>query len=161
MTMTSVESMQQTKPRSDRDTFYILSIALVVLGLIISGYLSYVKLTEVPMVCVQGSDIFNCEVVQNSAYSRIAGIPIAWFGFAVYVALFILLSLQNRIPFLKENGILVVFGITLFAWLYSMYLVYLQFFVLQALCPWCLAHEAVMTVLFIVSCLRLRKSMMA
>jgi uncharacterized membrane protein len=159
--MTSVESMPQTKPHSDRDTLYIFSLALVVLGLIISGYLSYVKLTEVPMVCVQGSDVFNCEVVQNSAYSRIAGIPIAWFGFAAYVALFLLLTLQNRIPFLKENGILVVFGITLFAWLYSMYLVYLQFFVLQALCPWCLAHEAVMTVLFIVSCLRLRKSMMA
>jgi uncharacterized membrane protein len=161
MTMTSVESMRQTKLHSDRDTLYIFSLVLVVLGLIISGYLSYVKLTEVPMVCVQNSDVFNCEVVQTSAYSRIGGIPIAWFGFATYVTLFLLLSLQNRIPFIKENGILVVFGITLFAWLYSMYLVYLQFFVLQALCPWCLAHEAVMTVLFIVSCLRLRKSMIA
>ena len=158
--MTSVESMQQTKTPPMRNTLYILSLVLVVVGLLISGYLSYVKLTEVPMVCVQNSDVFNCEVVQNSAYSRIAGIPIAWFGFAVYVALFILLSLQNRINFLKDNGVLVFFGLTLFSWLYSMYLVYLQFFVLQALCPWCLAHEVVMTLLFIVSCLRLRKSMM-
>jgi uncharacterized membrane protein len=159
--MTSAKSMQPTETGSTRDTLYLLSLVLVVIGLVISGYLSYVKLTEVPMVCVQNSDVFNCEVVQTSAYSRIAGIPIAWFGFAVYVALFVLLLLQNRIPFLKENGVLVVFGITLFAWLYSMYLVYLQFFVLQALCPWCLAHEAVMTVLFIVTCLRLRKTMMA
>ena len=159
--MTSAKSMQPTETGSTRDTLYLLSLVLVVIGLVISGYLSYVKLTEVPMVCVQNSDVFNCEVVQTSAYSRIAGIPIAWFGFAVYVALFVLLLLQNRIPFLKENGVLVVFGITLFAWLYSMYLVYLQFFVLQALCPWCLAHEAVMTVLFIVTCLRLRKIMMA
>ena len=158
--MTSVESMQQTKTPPMRNTLYILSLVLVLVGLLISGYLSYVKLTEVPMVCVQNSDVFNCEVVQNSAYSRIAGIPIAWFGFAVYVALFILLSLQNRINFLKDNGVLVFFGLTLFSWLYSMYLVYLQFFVLQALCPWCLAHEVVMTLLFIVSCLRLRKSMM-
>lgn len=159
--MTSAKSMQPTETGSTRDTLYLLSLALVVVGLVISGYLSYVKLTEVPMVCVQNSDVFNCEVVQSSAYSRIAGIPIAWFGFAVYIALFVLLLLQNRIPFLKENGVLVVFGITLFAWLYSMYLVYLQFFVLQALCPWCLAHEAVMTVLFIVTCLRLRKTMIA
>lgn len=159
--MTSAKSMQPTETGSTRDTLYLLSLALVVVGLVISGYLSYVKLTEVPMVCVQNSDVFNCEVVQSSAYSRIAGIPIAWFGFAVYIALFVLLLLQNRIPFLKENGVLVVFGITLFAWLYSMYLVYLQFFVLQALCPWCLGHEAVMTILFIVTCLRLRKTMMA
>lgn len=159
--MTTAESTHQAENRPARDRLRALSLVLVVLGLIISGYLSYVKLTEVPMVCVQNSTVFNCEVVQNSAYSRIAGIPIAWFGFAVYAILFGLLLLEDRVPFLRENGIILVFGITLFAWLYSVYLVYLQFFVLQALCPWCLAHETVMTLLFILTCLRLRKSMTA
>lgn len=46
-----------------------LSLILVVGGLLVSGYLSYVKLTEVPMVCV-GGGVFNCEVVQNSVYSK-------------------------------------------------------------------------------------------
>ena len=113
------------------------------------------------MICVANSQTFNCEVVQNSAYSRIGGVPIAWFGFATYVVLLVLLLLENRIEFLKQNGILVIFGITLFAWLYSMYLVYLQFFVLNALCPWCLGHEIVMTLIFIVVCLRLRKTLAA
>ena len=150
-----------TETRPARDTLRLLSLALVVIGLLISGYLSYVKLVEVPLVCVQGSDTFNCEVVQNSAYSRIAGIPVAWLGFATYAVLFVLLLLENRITFLKENGVILVFGITLFAWLYSMYLVYLQFFVLKALCPWCLGHETVMTLLFILSLLRLRNTMTA
>jgi len=160
--MTIVQSTQsQADSREKRTRLRVVSLALMIAGLIISGYLSYVKLTEVPMVCVQNSDGFNCEVVQNSAYSRIGSIPIAWFGFAVYIVLLGLLLLENRVSFLSENGIIVVFGITLFAWLYSMYLVYLQFFVLQALCPWCLAHEVVMTLLFIVACLRLRKSLTA
>jgi len=159
--MTTIDSTQQTEVNSRHITLRVVSLALVILGLFISGYLSYVNLTEVPMICVANSDVFNCEVVQNSVYSRVAGIPIAWFGFAVYIVLFVLLLLENRVPFLKENGIILVFGITLFAWLYSVYLVYLQFFVLRALCPWCLAHEATITVIFFVSILRLRKSLMA
>ncbi|MEO8608867.1 MAG: vitamin K epoxide reductase family protein [Chloroflexota bacterium] len=158
--MTIVDSAQPTaETKPTRDLLRALSLILVIVGLAISGYLSYVKLTEVPIVCVANSEVFNCEVVQNSAYSRIAGIPVAWFGFAVYVVLFGLLLLENRIEFLRQNGILVMFGITIFAWLYSMYLVYLQFFVLKALCPWCLGHEATMTLIFIVACLRLRKTL--
>jgi len=160
--MTTINSAQPTsETRPPRDLLRTVSLALAIIGLAISGYLSYTKLVEVPVVCVTGSDTINCEVVQNSAYSHIAGIPVAWLGFATYLVMFGLLLLEGRIEFLKQNGTLVFFGITLFAWLYSMYLVYLQLFVLNALCPWCLAHELVMTVLFIVTCLRLRKSLAA
>jgi uncharacterized membrane protein len=158
--MTTVDSAQPTaETQSGRDILHTVSLILVIIGLAISGYLSYVKLTEVPLVCVANSEVFNCEVVQNSAYSRIAGVPVAWLGFATYIALFLLVLLEKRVEFLKQNGVLVIFGITLFAWLYSMYLVYLQVFVLKALCPWCLGHEVAMTLIFIVTCLRLRNSM--
>lgn len=134
----------------------ILSLILVVAGLFISGYLSYVKLTEVPMVCVGGS-VFNCEVVQNSVYSRLFGVPIAWLGFAVYIILAALLMLEDRIAFLREYSVTLFFGINLFAWLYSMWLVYAQFVLLQALCPWCLTHETIISVLFVVSMIRLKQ----
>lgn len=133
-----------------------LSLILIVAGLLVSGYLSYVKLTEVPMVCV-GGGVFNCEVVQNSIYSRLFGIPIAWLGFAVYIMLAALLILGDRIAFLREYGITLFFGINLFAWLYSMWLVYVQFVLLQALCPWCLTHETIISVLFVVSIIRLKR----
>lgn len=132
-----------------------VSLVLVVIGLIVSGYLSYVKLTNVPMACAANS-VFNCDVVQNSTYSRMFDIPIAWLGFATYIIIGILLLMQNRVAFLQEYGMLILFGIVLFAWVYSMYLVYLQFFVLRALCMWCLMHEANFTILFIVTTLRLR-----
>lgn len=133
-----------------------LSAILIIVGLFVSGYLSYVKLTEVPMVCV-GGGVFNCEVVQNSVYSRLFGIPIAWLGFAIYITLSVILVLEDRIAFLREYGITLFFGINLFAWLFSMWLVYVQFVLLQALCPWCLTHEIIITVLFVVSVIRLKR----
>jgi uncharacterized membrane protein len=131
---------------------------LVALGLLVSGYLSYVKLTDVPMVCM-GGGVFNCDVVQNSAYSRIFNIPIAWLGFATYLIIGGLLLFQYRTPFLREFGGMLIFGVVLFAFVYSMYLVYIQFVVLQALCQWCLTHEAIMTILFIVTCFRLKNEL--
>ena len=159
--MSSFENAQSsdivTNSKS-RDWLYILSIVLVVIGILISGYLSYVKLTDVPMVCVAGS-VFNCEVVQNSVYARLFNIPIAWLGFATYLVIGALLLLQNRVGFLREYGVMLQFGIILFAFLFSMWLVYVQFFRLQALCMWCLSHELNMTILFIISIVRLKRSL--
>jgi uncharacterized membrane protein len=122
----------------------------IVLGIFISGYLSYVKATGVIMACVQNS-AFNCEKVQSSAYSMMFGIPIAYMGLAVYIILGLLLLFGERIPVLGDYRDLMFFALALFAWIFSMYLVYIQFFVLEALCPWCLAHEANFTVLFAVT----------
>jgi uncharacterized membrane protein len=136
-------------------TLWHLSLVVVTFGLFVSGYLSYVKLTNVEMACAANS-VFNCDVVQNSTYSRMFDIPIAWLGLATYIVIGALLLVQNRIPFLREYGILLLFGIVLFAWVYSMDLVYIQFFVLKALCMWCLMHEITFTILFILTTLRLR-----
>lgn len=141
-----------------RITLRQVALFFVVVGLLVSGYLSYVKLTDVPMICVADGP-FNCSVVQNSVYSKLFGIPIAWMGFAVYVFLGALLLLESRNQFLIEQGRLVTFGVTLFAWVYSMWLVYVQFFVLEALCPWCLAHEANITVLLVIISTRLLQSL--
>lgn len=137
-----------------------LSLILIIVGLFVSGYLSYVKLTEVPMVCV-GGGVFNCEVVQNSVYSRLFGIPIAWLGFAIYIMLGAIWVLESQIALLRDYGMTLFFGINLFAWLFSMWLMYVQFVLLQALCPWCLTHEANITVLFVVSIIRLKRMLSA
>ena len=106
------------------------------------------------MVCVEGG-VFNCDVVSGSVYARIFGIEIAYLGFLTYLVLGALLLLQGRISLLRDYGTAIVFGITLFAFLFSMWLVYVQVVLLQALCPWCLAHELIMTILFIISSVRL------
>ncbi len=137
-----------------------LQALCVCIGLGVSGYLSYLKLAAAPAVCLQ-SGPFNCNVVLNSQYSELAGLPIAYLGFAVYAILGLLLLLERRWSVIAEYGPLLSFGIGLFAWLFSMWLVYVQAALLQALCPWCLTHEANFSLLFAAICYRLYHEVLA
>ncbi len=135
-----------------------IQLLSIVFGLAVSGYLSYLKITDVPSACIQGGP-FNCNVVLNSVYSEVAGIPIAYLGFLTYVVIGLVLLLENRITLFQEYGKLIVFGVGLFAWMFSMWLVFVQFVLLQALCPWCLSHETNFTILFGFICYRLYQDM--
>lgn len=146
--------MSQLRP-AFKLNLWTVSVLLVIFGIFVSGYLSYVKLTDVPMACAVDSG-FDCASVQNSNYSEIMGIPIAWLGLGTYLVIGGLLLMQYRSEFMRQNGMLILFGIVFFAFLYSMYLVYVQGVLIEAWCQWCLMHEANMTVLFIVTILRLR-----
>ncbi|MCA9884430.1 MAG: vitamin K epoxide reductase family protein [Anaerolineae bacterium] len=135
-----------------------IALVLIVIGIFVTTYLSYLKFSQSAAVCVEGA-AFNCEVVLNSIYSEIFDIPIAYLGLLMYLTLGALFLLENRVGFLQEYGKILMFGIALFAWVFSMYLVYLQVAVLQALCPWCLTHETVMTILFGLITYRLFRSL--
>ncbi len=148
----------QEKQKRSFISVRLLQLLSILFGLAVSGYLSYLKLTDVPSVCIQDGP-FNCNVVLNSVYSEIAGFPIAYLGFLTYVIIGIVILFENRIAIFQEYGKLIVFGIGLFAWLFSMWLVFVQFVLLQALCPWCLSHEANFTILFGFICYRLYKDM--
>ena len=124
-----------------------IALVLVLIGLVISGYLSYVKLLNVPIICLE-DQIFSCDVVQSSKWSRLGGIPIAYLGFGSYSLIGMVLLLENRIPILKDNGRLIVFVLGLIGWLFSIWLVYIQAFIILAFCQWCLAHEFIFTLLF-------------
>lgn len=131
-----------------------ISIVLVLGMLLVSGYLSYSELTESEVACVE-SGSFNCNAVQNSVYSEVMGIKVAYLGFGVNLVILGLLLLEDRIAFLQENGLTLLFGIVFFGFLYSVYLVYIQAAVLDSYCQWCLSHEVLITLLFVVTGLRL------
>ncbi len=154
--MTTANQKTQNSPQTSRFRFNarLFSLLLVVIGIGISGYLSYVKATNVPMVCGEG---FNCATVQNSDYAELVGVPIAYLGLASYIIMGGLILLQNRVNILREDGMVILFGIVFFAWLYSMYLVYVQGVILESWCQWCLLHELNITVLLAVTGWRLKK----
>ncbi len=154
----SASASAPPKPRA-RVNIRTAQLLLVVFGLGVSGYLSYLKLTQAAAVCVDGP--FNCNVVLNSQYSELGNIPIAYLGFAVYAAIGLLTLLERRSAFFRQNAGLIVFGIALFAWLFSMWLVYVQAVLLQALCPWCLSHEANFTLLFLLISYRMYREFSA
>ena len=130
-----------------------VQLLLVLIGVVVAGYLSYLKLAAAPAVCL-ATGPFDCNIVLNSQYSELAGLPIAYLGLAVYIAIGSIQLLERRVAFLRQWGLLLIFGIALFAWLFSMWLVYVQVALLQALCPWCLTHETNFTILFALVCYR-------
>jgi len=152
----AVEQNAATRAES-RITLRNVSIILIALGILVTGYLSIAELTDTTTVCIE-SGAFNCDVVQNSVYSKLMGIPIAVLGFGAYVVLGVLVAREDHVDLLKDYGAVLAFAISLFGFLYSAWLTYIEFFQLKALCPWCLASAAIMTLLFVVSGLRLRQT---
>ena len=134
------------------------SIAFVTacVGLLDSIYLSYIKLSHNEAFC---AGIGDCDVVNTSPYSELAGIPIALLGAGVYVALVILLIFEERTGLRKNNSLLIFFGLTLVGLLYSAYLTYIEVAVINAICPFCVLSAVAMLVLFVVSILRLRQQL--
>lgn len=140
--------------------FNLRTLSFIILAgmLIVSGYLTYIKVSDTPMACVEGGR-FNCGAVQNSVYSEVFDVPIAVWGFITNWIVLALLLLENRVEFFIENGLTLLWGLVFFEFVYSVYLVYVQGVILEAYCPWCLTHEALVTGLFIVTSIRLWKSM--
>lgn len=123
-------------------TMKTLSIIYILIGLIDSIYLTWIKYAHT--ICGVG----DCDTVNASQYSELFGIPIAVFGAATYLVLLLVILLKNRVGFLQEYGVMSFFGITLVGFLYSVYLSYIELAVLDAICPFCVLSAIMMFLLF-------------
>lgn len=130
------------------------SVVLSIVGLLVSLYLTYFKINPSSALCTGAGD---CEAVNASVYSEIAGIPVAVLGALAYAFLIGVLALEKKFSFLEEWGALVVFGTALAGTLYSAYLTYIEVAVIHKICPYCVVSAVVMTLIFIISAIRLRK----
>ena len=133
-------------------TLYRISIALAILGTLVSVYMTIFKLTENQKMCLGNG---GCSVVNSSSYSEVSGIPVALVGVAGYLAILAILLIENRIKFFKQNGTLIVFGLSLVGFLFTLYLIYVELALIHALCPFCVTSQITMTLLFILSVTRL------
>lgn len=107
---------------------------LVLSGMIVSLYSVYYHYQEEGSSFCNFSENLNCDVVNKSIYSEILGIPIALFGFLMYVALAILYY-QN----MWKEGFLIIFS----AGIFTIFLTYIEIFLLKALCPLCVANAII------------------
>src|SRR5581483_1265769 len=57
-----------------RDWLRWMSVALALVGVLISGYLDWSEVTNVATICPQTGG-FNCDLVHNSIYSKVGPIP--------------------------------------------------------------------------------------
>ena len=129
-----------------------VTIALAIIGLLVSIYMTIYKVTSNEAMCIGSS---GCSEVNASRYSEINGVPVAVLGVVGYATILALLFLDTRLSFFQENGSLVFFGVSLMGFLFTLYLIYLEIALIKAYCPFCLASQAVMIVIFIISVIRL------
>ena len=122
----------------------IVLLLLSFLGLVDTLYLGLKRGKPVPCSITTG-----CEEVLNSEFSAVAGIPISWFGFGFYLAVF---SAAAFAVFSDDTRLLnLVFWPALAGFLISSALVGVQAFVLRAYCQYCLASAILTTLILIVS----------
>jgi uncharacterized membrane protein len=120
---------------------------LALAGAAVSAYLIYTRYTGTTIVCSTG----GCETVQHSKYAKAAGIPVAVLGFVAYLAIFAT-ALWSRVEAAAAGAAIGLGGLA-----FSVYLIVVQIAVIDAICQWCLASDAILTVLAIVTVERLRR----
>jgi uncharacterized membrane protein len=114
----------------------------------VAGYLTWVHFDEAALVCVAGG---GCETVQQSSYAEIAGIPVALLGLVSYTVVVGLVAWDT------PNTRLAAAMIALVGLLFSLYLLAMQLFVIDAVCVWCLANDVLIApALAVLTALRLR-----
>ena len=128
------------------DKLRIWSLVIAGIGLLNAVYLIILKFTNNKGMCLQG--IGDCWSVNISRYSMIGGIPVAVLGAIGFLAIITLLLLESKEGFLREQGVLINFGLTLIGVLFSAYLTYLEIAVIRAICPFCVLSAICMVVLF-------------
>lgn len=120
---------------------------LIVIGIGIAAYLSYVETKMVEAVC---GPIGDCNTVQASRYSKLFGIlPVGLLGLAGYIGLLAAWLVRRFIPRLEKTAVLAFWGMAFFAVSFSLYLTYLEPFVIRAVCIWCLSSAVIITLLLL------------
>ncbi|MBN2257797.1 MAG: vitamin K epoxide reductase family protein [Anaerolineaceae bacterium] len=133
----------------------LAAIVATFIGLAVSMYLAWTKISNQDVLCFEGMG--DCNIVNASAYSMWRGIPIAFIGIIGYLFILLFLFLFS-IPKVPSSGIiLALFIFSSFGTIYSVYLTYVQFFIIHAFCPWCLMSALMMVTIFIISTIMLIK----
>ena len=124
----------------------IILAVLDTIGLLVAGYLSVVELGGGVPAC---GPLKGCEEVALSPYAWIGPIPVAVFGVLLSVVL-----LGLALAWWRTNiyGLLLGhYGLSLVGVIFDGYFLYLQVFVIKAVCVWCVTYEVSLLLRFLVA----------
>jgi uncharacterized membrane protein len=135
---------------------YRMSAAVLSLtGFFVSAYLYLYKIGRIgTLACGTG----GCETVQQSPWSRFAGLEVSLIGMVGYAGLLVV-SLAALQPALLERRwpgtallVLAAGGVA-----FTAYLTYLELFVIHAICRWCVGSATIIASIFVVALLEFRR----
>jgi uncharacterized membrane protein len=124
----------------------IMLAALV--GLFASSYLLYTYTTGSDLKC--GALLQGCDTVRISKWASFYGIPTPFFGVVFYLSVLAIVILRAYAPEYKTwltRGAMILFAMAGF--LESLFLTYIQRFVIQQFCSWCLVSAVAATLIFV------------
>jgi len=125
-------------------------VALVALaGVFVALYLTLYKLGYIgTLACAVGS----CETVQTSKWATFLGLPVGSWGVAYYLGVLALALIGLTGRFAESRRLSdILLGMTGFGLLFSLWLTYLELFVIHAICQWCVVSAILATILFVLS----------
>ena len=140
--------MRKDEQRADIRPWLWAAAVLSGMGIYVSGYLAYKRVAGGGLACTRWA---QCDVVNNSIYAYFLGVPISFIGLAGYLLLLALalaaLWATSRVQrqLLWLSLLLALGGVG-----FSVYLTYLEIYVIEALCAWCIASAIVITLLALV-----------
>ena len=124
----------------------LILAVLDVAGLLIASYLAIVELGGGVPAC---GPIKGCEEVALSEYSRIGGVPVAVYGVGLSLVLLTFALAWWRTD---AYGLLLAhYGLSLAGVLFEAYFLYLQVFVIEAVCVWCASYGLSLILRFVIA----------
>ena len=122
--------------------------ALALAGIFVALYLLLYKLGLIgALSCAVGS----CETVNSSKWATFLGLPVAGWGVAFYVGLFVLAMVSTSEAYAGSRAIaLVLLAVSGTGVLFSLWLTYLELFVIHAVCQWCVVSAVIVSIIFAV-----------
>ena len=124
----------------------LILAALDSIGLAIAGYLSVVELSGGVPSC---GPLKGCEQVALSEYSRVGGVPVAVYGVGLSLILLTLAVAWWRTD--RYSLLLAHYGLSLAGVAFEAYFLYLQVFVIGAVCVWCTSYGLSLVLRFVVA----------
>ncbi|MBD3360197.1 hypothetical protein GF366_00175 [Candidatus Peregrinibacteria bacterium] len=121
-------------------------------SIVIVAFAGFLDATYLTVAHFSGSEL-NCSILEGcnevtaSEYSKIFGIPLALMGSLYYITILILTLLHYDTG--NKNVISLVPILTTIGFIFTLYLVYLQLFVINAICVYCMFSALTSTVLFV------------
>jgi len=135
--------------------YRIPALILSLLGVANAIYLTIIKFANNPQLCIQG--VGNCWSVNISRYSELFGIPVALLGAITFSFLTVAIWLENSKHSWSKLTIYFEFGVSLFGVMFSAYLTYIELFVINAVCPFCVLSAIIILLIWLRSLVLLLK----
>jgi len=144
--MNDAESSARETPRAKfRKRFYAVAAIVALFGLADGIYLTVEHVSGRSAQCIASS---GCQEVLSSRYAAIGPIPLASLGALAYFTAFST-ALLAAFGYAKCRALFALLVATMFA--VTLWLFYLQAFVLHAFCDYCLFSAGVTTVLTLIA----------